>query len=136
MRRRDFLTVLGSTAAWPLAARAQQPGVPVIGLLNAQTSAANQFQLAAFRQGLADVGLVEGRNLSIVYRSAEGDPARLPALAAELVRIPVMVIAAMGGDASAHAAIAATKIIPIVFTTGSDPVDAGMVASISRPGAM
>jgi putative ABC transport system substrate-binding protein len=135
IRRRDFITLFGgAAAAWPLVARAQQVAVPVIGLLNATTSAASQNQLVAFRQGLADAGLVEGRNLSIVYRSAEGEPMRLPALAVELVRIPVMVIAATGGDASVHAAIAATKTIPIVFTTGSDPVDAGMVASISRPG--
>ena len=134
MRRRDFITLVAGAAAWPLAARAQQPAVPVIGLLSAQTTAASQDRLAVFRQGLADAGLVEGRNLSIVYRSSEGDPARLPALAAELVRIPVAVIAAVGGDASIHAASAATRTIPIVFTTGSDPVEAGMVASVSRPG--
>jgi putative ABC transport system substrate-binding protein len=135
MKRRDFVTLLvGTATTWPVVARAQQPAAPVIGLLNAQISAVSQDRLGAFRQGLADAGLVEGRNLSIVYRSAEGDPARLPALAAELVRIPVRVIAAVGGDASVHAASAATTSIPIVFTTGSDPIEAGMVASINRPG--
>ena len=86
IRRRDLITLLSGAAAWPVAARAQQAAVPVIGLLNAQTSAAFQSQLAAFRQGLGDAGLVEGRNLSIVYRSAEGDPARLPSLLAAHVR--------------------------------------------------
>lgn len=133
MRRRAFITLLsGAAVAWPMAAQGQ--GTPVIGLLNYQTSAATQNNLAMFRQGLADAGLIEGRNLSIVYRSAEGDAARLPALAAELVRIPVSVIAAVGGDVATHAAKAATTTIPIVFTTASDPVEAGIVVSLSRPG--
>src|SRR5262245_48994349 len=109
MRRRDFIGVLGgSVAAWPLAARAQPAAMPVVGLLNGQTSVASQSFLAAFRQGLADAGLIEGRNVSIVYRSAESDVSRLPALAAELVRIPVAVIAAVGGDTSVQSAKAAT----------------------------
>jgi putative ABC transport system substrate-binding protein len=135
MRRREFISFLGGTAlAWPLAARAQQPAMPVVGLLNGQSSAASKNNLDAFRRGLAGAGFVEGRNLSIVYRSAEGDVARLPALAAELVRIPVAVIAAVGGDNSVHSAKAATTTIPIVFTTASDPVETGIVASFNRPG--
>src|SRR5207253_6531741 len=112
-KRREFITLLGGTAAWPIVARAQQqPAMPVIGLLNGTTTAASQNQLAAFRRGLADAGLIEGRNLAIVYRSAEGDVARLSALAAELVRIPVAVITAVGGDSSVHSAKAATATIP------------------------
>jgi putative ABC transport system substrate-binding protein len=102
--------------------------MPVIGLLDGQSS-----PLSAFRQGLADASFVEGRNLSIVYRSAEGDFARLPALAAELVRIPVAVIAAVGGDASVQSAKAATATIPIVFVTANDPVETGIVTSLNKP---
>jgi putative tryptophan/tyrosine transport system substrate-binding protein len=134
LRRRAVITLIGgAAAAWPLAAHSQ-PAIPVIGLLNGTTTAASQDQLGAFRQGLGEAGLVEGRNLAIVYRSAEGDVTRLSALAAELVRIPVAVIAAVGGDSSVHSAKAATATIPIVFTTASDPVEAGMVASLNRPG--
>src|SRR5262245_49525357 len=97
-KRRDFVTLLGSATAWPLAAHAQQRLMWVIGLLNGQSSAASTSQLAAFRQGLAEAGFFEGRNLAIVYRSAEGDVGRLPALADELVQIPVAVLAAVGGD--------------------------------------
>jgi len=132
MGRREFVALLGgAAAAWPVAARAQQP---VIGYLNGQTSAVSTKFIEAFRQGLADTGFVEGRNLAIVYRSAEGDVTRLPVLAAELVRIPVAVIAAVGGDSSVRSAKAATTAIPIVFTTASDPVETGIVASLSRPG--
>jgi putative tryptophan/tyrosine transport system substrate-binding protein len=106
----------------------------VIGLLVGQPSATLTGQLAAFRQSLTDAGFVEGRNLAIVYRSAEGKPERLTALVAELVGIPLAVIAAVGGDVSVLSAIAATATIPIVFETGGDPVESGIVASLNRPG--
>jgi putative ABC transport system substrate-binding protein len=134
MRRREFVSLAaGAAAAWPLAAGAQQRTMPVIGLLIGQPSTA---QLSAFRRGLAEAGFVEGRNLAIVTRSAEGDLRLLPALAAELVSLDVAVIAAVSGDASVLAAKAATTSIPIVFTTGGDPVEIGIVASLNRPGAM
>ena len=133
MERRGFITFIGRVAtAWPLAARAQH--MPVVGLLIAQASSEARTNLAAFRQGLTSGGFFEGRNLSIVYRSAEGDVSRLSALAAELIDIPVEIIAAVGGDAATHAAIAATSTIPIVFTSASDPVEAGIVTSLNRPG--
>jgi putative ABC transport system substrate-binding protein len=135
MRRRDFFTLLGGAAAgWPFAALAQQRAMQVIGLLNGQPSATSASFLAAFRQGLAESGFVEGRNLAIVYRSSEGNVAQLPALAAELVGIPVSVIAAVGGDESVLSAKSVTATVPIVFTTGGDPVDIGIVPSLSRPG--
>jgi putative ABC transport system substrate-binding protein len=131
LRRREFITLLGSAASWPLAARAQQTAVPFIGLLNGQASTVFP---SAFRRGLGEAGLDEGRNVAIVYRSAEGEVERLPALASELVRLRVAVIAAVGGDNSVRSAKAATTTIPIVFTTGGDPVEMGIVASLSRPG--
>jgi putative ABC transport system substrate-binding protein len=133
MKRREFIAGLGGAVAWPLAGRAQELAMPVVGLLNGQTSAAAQNLLAAFRRGLDDTGFVEGRNISIVYRSSEGNFALLPELANELVRIPVAIIAAVGGDNSVLSAKAATATIPIVFTTGGDPVDTGIVASLNRP---
>ena len=132
MQRREFVTLLAGTAAWPLAARAQQPAMPVIGFLRNSTEAGFSHLLAAFRQGLNEAGYVEGRNVAIDYRWADNQPARLPVLAAELVNRPVAVIVTNYG--SMAAVMAATKTIPIVFTSGEDPVSGGLVTNLNRPG--
>jgi putative ABC transport system substrate-binding protein len=135
MRRRDFITLLGGTAAaWPLAARAQQGAMPVIGFLGSESPDLYAERLRAFHQGLRDTGFVEGRNVAIEYRWAEGRYDRFPALLAELVSRRVTLIGAFAGDPPALAAKAATTTIPILFATGGDPVAVGLVASLSRPG--
>jgi len=136
MRRRDFIIFLagGAAVAWPFAVRAQQKAMPVIGYLNGTTPEANAWLLAAFRQGLSETGWVEGQNMAIDYCSAEFHYDRLPALAAGLVGRKVDVLAACGGADEAFVAKDATSTIPIVFTTGSDPVETGLVASLARPG--
>ena len=133
MRRRDFIKVIaGSAATWPLAARAQQPAVPVIGYLSAQSKASALEQTAKFNRGLHEMGFVDGQNVAIEYRWADGQYDRLPAMATELVRRPVDVILAQAPPA-ALAAKAATTTIPIVFVVGFDPIAAGLVESLSQP---
>jgi len=132
MRRREFIGILGAAAAWPFAAHAQQPPVPTIGYLNGNSP--NGSLEAAFRKGLSEMGFVESRNLAIEFRYAGNQFDRLPALAAELVRLRVAMIFAAGGAVTVPVAKAATTTIPIVFSTGANPVQTGMVASFNRPG--
>jgi putative ABC transport system substrate-binding protein len=135
MRRREFITLLGGVAgAWPVAARAQQPVIPVVGVLYGTSAAEWTRRMASFRQGLAEVGFVEGRNVAVEYRWADGQLDRMGWMAAELISRQVTVILVGGNTPATKALLAANQTIPIVFTSGVDPVAAGLVASLSRPG--
>jgi putative ABC transport system substrate-binding protein len=132
--RRTFINGLAAAAAWPLAARAQRPALPVIGFVHSETPEGYAPFVQAYRQGLSETGFVEGRNIAMEFRWAEGRIDRLPALAADLINRKVAVIAAGGNVAGPRAAMSATRSIPIVFTTATDPVEMGLVASLNRPG--
>jgi putative tryptophan/tyrosine transport system substrate-binding protein len=134
LKRREFISLLGGTAAWPLAARAQQTAIPIVGSLSTRAASESAYLVAAVRQGLKEAGYSEGQNVALEFRWAEGRYDRLTAYATELVQRPVAVILALGGDPAAQAARAATDTIPIVFVSGSDPVKVGLVASFNRPG--
>jgi ABC-type uncharacterized transport system substrate-binding protein len=135
VKRREFITLLGGTAAtWPIAARAQQPAIPVIGFMSARSPEDSGHLLAAFRRGLAEGGYVEGQNVSIEFRWAHGQYDLLPTMAADLVSRRVSVLVAVGGDPSPRAAKRATSTIPIVFGVGGDPISEGLVESFNRPG--
>jgi putative tryptophan/tyrosine transport system substrate-binding protein len=134
MKRREFIALLGAATAWPLAARAQQPSMPVIGYLSTRSADDTAHLVAAFRQGLGEQGFVEGQNVTIEYQWAVGQYDRLAAMATEFVRRPATVLATSGGEPAAFAAKAATSTIPIIFTIGGDPVKEGLAESFSRPG--
>ena len=134
MKRRAFITLLGGAAVWPLTARAQQAPAPLMGFLSSRSPGESAGVVAAFRQGLRETGFIEGQNLAIAFRWAEGHYDRLPALAAELVGLPVTLLFSAGGPPTAFAAKAATSTMPIVFSAVSDPVEIGLVPSLNQPG--